>query len=467
MIRLPAPAALNPPERYALDVLIDLACLLPVDDPAVPAIRLELTDAPAPAGGIAAWVGAAWGIASRGGAVTVPRAALRQIVDIVGSAAEQRAPGADRHGRVPSSENPLVAEGLEREPVVAQAAEALWRAVSRAAGGRPVWRVAPWPDGHRWAVAVTHDLDVASTWPLFTGLRVAELIRKGRLDVVGRVLLQAATSLGRDPVWQGVRDLLALEAQRSVRSTWFVLCGTPTPGTFVRGDLTYRPESSAARRIVAEVGGRGHGLGLHGSFATASDEGEFERQRARLEKLAGRTVVGVRQHFLRLRPGRTHRAMAAAGFHYDASMGFPDRTGFRLGVADVVPAWDQDTGPISGLDLVPFAWMDRALSKYRGIEAPEAWVSDGLELAAASRAVQGVWVGIWHPNLTPALGFPGAPEAFVALLDGLLQHRPWVATLDEIVAWRRARRTQRVLALQPDGTPVLARPDVPLDDSGR
>ena len=467
MIRLPAPAVLTLPERFALDVLIDLACLLPVDDPGIPAIRLELTDAPAAAGGIAAWIGATWGIASSEGVVTIPRAALCQIVDIAGGAAEQRSTGADQHGRVPSSENPLVAEGLEREPIVAQAAEALWRAVGRAAGGRPVLRVAPWPDGRRWAVAITHDLDVVSPWPLFTGLRVAELVRKGRFDIAGSVLVRAAASLGRDPVWRGVREVVDLEARRGVRSSWFVLCGTPTPRTFVRGDLTYRPESPAVRRILAEVGSRGHGLGLHGSFATASSPGEFERQRARLEKLVGRTVAGVRQHFLRLRPGSTHRAMAAAGFRYDASMGFPDRNGFRLGVADVVPAWDQDTGPIPGLDLVPFAWMDRALSKYRGIEAPEAWVSDGLELAAACRAVRGVWVGVWHPNLTPALGYPGAPEAFVALLDGLLQGRPWVATLDEIVTWRRARRSQRVLALKPDGTPVLAQPDVPLDSSAR
>ena len=95
--------------------------------------------------------------------------------------------------------------------------------------------------------------------------------------------------------------------------------------------------------------------------------------------------------------------MAASGFSYDSTFGFPDRNGFRLGVADVVPRWnDAGASPIP-LDEAPFAWMDRALSKYRRIERPATWSEDALQLAATARAVGGLWVGLWHPNLTPAL----------------------------------------------------------------
>src|SRR2546430_9989656 len=65
--------------------------------------------------------------------------------------------------------------------------------------------------------------------------------------------------------------------------------------------------------------------------------------------------------------------------------------------------------PYTTLFRSPFTWMDRALSKYRGIEDPAAWSKDALELATTARAVGGLWVGLWHPNLTPALGFPDAP----------------------------------------------------------
>ena len=81
--------------------------------------------------------------------------------------------------------------------------------------------------------------------------------------------------------------------------------------------------------------------------------------------------------------------MSSAGFAYDSTFGFSDRNGFRLGVADVLPAWldSGEGGQPAGIDEVPFTWMDRALSKYQGIESPQAWVEDAIELARACRAV--------------------------------------------------------------------------------
>jgi hypothetical protein len=222
-----------------------------------------------------------------------------------------------------------------------------------------------------------------------------------------------------------------------------VLCGTPTFASARAGDLTYSPESALARRILADVRAAGHEIGLHGSFVTADDPHHFVDQRRRLEALTAGPTQGARQHFLRMQPVRTQRGMAAAGFRYDSTFGFPDRNGFRLGVADVVPLRDVGAGDALPLDEAPFVWMDRALSKYAGVERPDAWVDDALLLADKCREVEGLWVGIWHPNLTPALGFPGAPAAYARLVGALRDRDAWIAPLSEIVAWRRARRAVR------------------------
>ena len=147
--------------------------------------------------------------------------------------------------------------------------------------------------------------------------------------------------------------------------------------------------------------------------------------------------------------------MAAAGFTYDATYGFPDRNGFRLGSADVVQAWDAAAGTTLPLDEVPLIWMDRALSKYQGVENPEAWIDDALVLADTCRAQNGLWVGLWHCNLTPALGYPGAPAAYTRLVSEIARREPWVAPLDAIVAWRRARRRLSATAVAPDGRLTL------------
>jgi hypothetical protein len=450
MIRLPGTGTLSAPDRRALSLLTDLSRLIPVVDPAADVVTIELTDRPARFDSLQDWRAGTWGIETGAGVVRIARASLGLLGDLIDATRERRSPVRDRFDRVPSSENALVAEGIEREPVVSQGAAALRTAAIRAAGRRLLQCSAPWPDGRRWAVAITHDLDVVEWWPAFTALRLSELVRKGAWGRAARTGAAALRALGRAPVRPGISALLEAERARAVHSTWFILCGTPTWRTFLAGDLTYRPETSRTRRVLADLTQNGHAIGLHGSFATLASSDRFAEQRSRLTGLTARDISGVRQHFLRFDLERTPRAMRTAGFRYDSTAGFADRNGFRLGVCDVLPEWSVE-GQGAPLAEVPFAWMDRALSKYRGVEDPAAWVTDALELAAAARAVEGLWVGVWHPNLIAPLGFPDAPAAYDLLLDGLAARGPFVGTLDELVRWRELRSRVRITRVAPDG----------------
>jgi hypothetical protein len=216
--------------------------------------------------------------------------------------------------------------------------------------------------------------------------------------------------------------------------------------------VTYRPESDPVRRILRDLKARGCELGLHGSFATSGGDGVFQRQAKRLSEVSGAArIAGVRQHFLRMRPGATQLKMRAAGFHYDSTWGFSDRNGFRLGVADVLPVWDATGDCAAGIEEVPFCWMDRALSKYRAVESPGVWVEDGLARAAECRLVEGLWVGVWHPNMFPSLGFPGATDAFERLMAELAAEHPFFGSLEAMVQWRVARRSAVARGVFPSG----------------
>src|SRR5690242_10542949 len=107
-----------------------------------------------------------------------------------------------------------------------------------------------------------------------------------------------------------------------------------------RGDLTYRPDARLTRNVLSLIQSGRHEVGLHGSFDTTLSSEAFRAQRERLRAMSSSDVRGVRQHYLRMRPGRTQRCMEDAGFAYDATFGFPDLNGFRLGTADVVPGFD-------------------------------------------------------------------------------------------------------------------------------
>ena len=451
MIRLEAPPDLTARERYGLDVLVDLSRLLVVLDHTADLVSVAIVDASAPSLDTALREGLRFDPAPA--TVRIPRGSLGHVTDLAGAAVEQGVSATDRHGRVPAAANPLVRGRCVREPVVQRWAGELRTAVAAAAERRPVRTLSPWPDGHRWAAAVTHDLDVVRGWPAFTLLRIAELVRHGEARRTGQVLGAALTAIGRDPVSGGVGDILDAERGAGISSTWFVLSGTPTPGTWLRGDVTYRIESAPAAKLLEAIRAGGHEIGLHGSFRTETDAGDFAAERGRLERQSGAPALGVRQHFLRLRPGRSHAAMQEAGFQYDATFGYADRNGFRLGVADVVPAWLGDRA--GHLSAIPLVWMDRALSKYGGVQDPALWVADALQLAGTCRAVEGLWVGLWHPNLIPALGYPGAPAAFAQLLHGLAAGSPFFAPLHRIDSWRRTRRMIRARRIAPDGRAEL------------
>ncbi len=447
MIRLGVPPDITARERYGLDVLVDLSRLVVVLDPAADAVRLAVVDGPSQSLDQALRDGVRFDCVSD--EVHISRAVLGHVTDLAGAAVEQAVTTADRHGRVPSEANPLVRHHREREPVVQGWGIELRTAISAVAGRRPIRLLAPWPDGRRWAAAITHDLDVVAGWPFFTLLRLAELAGRGRGRLVAQVLGSALAAVGRDPIAAGVRAILEAERAAGVSATWFVLSGTPTPASWMRGDVTYRLESLRASRLVEEIVRGGHEIGLHGSLETVAGATRFHAERERLGRRLDAQPSGVRQHFLRMRPGSTHAYMRQAGFRYDATYGFPDRNGFRLGVADIVPAWLVEGA--GEFVTVPLVWMDRALSKYQGVDDPAPLVTEALELAGTCRAVEGLWVGLWHPNLIPALGFPGAPAAFARLLQDLVRGAPYVAPLQRLVSWRQARRAIRARSVAPDG----------------
>ena len=446
---------LSPAECYGLDVLLDLSRLLVAERSECDLVRLQTVDRGS-AGSAAADLSPRAALDRGDGEVRLNSTALRAVAEVAGGAIEQRSRAADRHGRVPATENPLVAAGQHRRPVVTLLANELRRAVFSVAGRRPVRALAPWPEGHRWAALVTHDLDVVDWWGLFPLLRMAQLGMKGNWELFARVARAARRSIGRDPVTRGVHSILQLEAHHGIRATWFVICAEPTLRSMLAGDSTYRPDGAAARRILTGLTHAGHEIGLHGSFITAEDGKSMMAQRRALSRLADSPVEGTRQHFLRMRPGRTQRIMAETGFEYDASWGFADRNGFRLGVADVVPAWDAEREAAMPVDLLPLIWMDRALSKYAGVEEAGRWIEDARELARECKAAEGAWVGLWHPNTMEALGFPGAEPAFVSLLQALADDRPYFASAHKIVQWRRFRRSVRAARVSADGQVVLS-----------
>jgi len=101
----------------------------------------------------------------------------------------------------------------------------------------------------------------------------------------------------------------------------------------------------------------GFEVGLHGSYLSAVHEDIMAQEKAVLEKVLGRPVTKVRQHWLRYQELTTpyiHDKL----FHYDSTLGWNDRIGFRSGCGSQYHPYDHKNQKAFSLIETPQIIMD-------------------------------------------------------------------------------------------------------------
>ncbi len=298
---------------------------------------------------------------------------------------EERDGARDRHGRFPASASCL-------DPLDPP----LERLRERLGLEPPRW------GGARFAVALTHDVDVPWRWTRVGirggAARVKNALRAGRagtaaaeLRALGAVPLHKAR--GTDPNWRFER-ICALEASLGTSSTFFLLAGHRH-----RADGP-SPEAYASRRarLVETLQAGGAEVGLHASYTAAEDPAVLAEEQAALEALAG-PVPGQRFHYLRVDPHRNLRELDRLGFRYDTTLGFADAPGFRAGIAHPFRPWDFEQEAPLGLVEIPLAAMDvtYAEERYLGLSARAA-EPRLLELVRRAAERGGGFALLWHTD---------------------------------------------------------------------
>jgi peptidoglycan/xylan/chitin deacetylase (PgdA/CDA1 family) len=296
----------------------------------------------------------------------------------------------------------------------------------------PEWR------GARFAVALTHDVDVPWRW---TGRAVRGTAARLKAHVRARrraAAVREARALaafprhklrGTDPNWS-FEAILDAEGARDASSTFFVLAGHadphdgPSPETYER----LRP------RLVETILGRGGEVGLHGSYRAAEDVALLAREVDMLAGL-GTEVRGQRYHYLRVDPHANLAPLPALGIRYDSSLGFSDAPGFRAGIAQPFRPWSFETE--SPLDLVeiPLAAMDVTLgeSRYLGLSASQA---ERPLLALLDRAAErgGGFAVLWHTDRFDRATAQGWDQLYLRLLDAVRERGGVCLSAGELAA---------------------------------
>ena len=277
--------------------------------------------------------------------------------------------------------------------------------------------------GARFAVALTHDVDVPWKWTR-QGLKGAAARAKGDL-VHGRVgsglrelrgLAGAAVHkvAGTDPYWSFDR-ILEDERRCGASSTFFLLAdhAHEYDGAAVESYERLRP------RIVETLRDGAAEVGLHGSYSAAGDPARIASEKERLEELSG-PVAGQRYHYLRIDPHKNLGSLEAAGFRYDTSLGFGDAIGFRAGIAHPFRPWDFEREAPRDLVEVPLAAMDVTLSAERyldlRVDEAERRLMSLLDWAAENG---GGFAILWHSEQYDSALLPGWDRLYRRVLEGV------------------------------------------------
>ncbi len=304
--------------------------------------------------------------------------------------------------------------------------------------GEPLLYKSFWPSGSKLAVALTHDVDILGKWFLYMIFRKWTLLKKGNFKNLIRMISKWPGFLfEKDKSQYCVSQLLDQERSRGYNSTFFFMSGEPNLKTTLKSDITYSIEKvEPVIKNILSIGGE---IGLHGSLNSYSSREVLKAEKEKLDRFLPYSSVGIRQHFLYLENPSTWKYQSQIGFLYDCTLGYPDRSGFRSGLAFPFRPYDPETDQEIGIWEISTNVMDQTYDKYdpKTIDQMKNEI-DNLFLQLENSG-GGLLTLLWHTNVLEVFGFPGFVKLYGEILESLNKRNAFVSTGENIVKYWKAR----------------------------
>jgi peptidoglycan/xylan/chitin deacetylase (PgdA/CDA1 family) len=315
-----------------------------------------------------------------------------------------------------------------------------------------------WPDGHGFAVCLTHDVDLIATAAtprqalrsMRTSLAGDAATARDRVVRLARPGVRAARALhhglARTPTAETLELCVETERERGVTATYFF---TAYPGAAGhRYDCVYEfddpcrfgGERLSVAEVIRRLHGEGFDVGLHGSYNSALSPGRLAQEKQELERVLGLEVATTRQHFIHWDVRTTPGLQAAAGFAADSTLGFNRNIGYRAGTS--LPFRWLDLERNEPLDLleVPLVVHDGALLRTDALELDLELARSVLRrmIDAAAETAAAVTL-LFHPN---NLERAEHLELYRFALDYGLERGGWFTSLRDLNHWWRDREAR-------------------------
>lgn len=378
-----------------------------------------------------------------------------EFASLILGLSEANSPFCDAWGNKDYQHNPLFWSGQILEPVISQ-----W--IAQQAGqnkskNKDYQALPIWPQGKKFAVCLTHDVDWISFNSLRAQIRHLKVCLRttrqesGRNQAFLNSLATIANSLFRKIKKEDktivFEPWLELEDSLGFRSTFFFFPDRASryhvyDGLYYQYQdrLTFQGKRIFVPDLMRKLEMHGWEVGLHGTFESFDNGEELKLQKEQIEKSLNREIVSTRQHYLHFDIKKTPLVQSKAGFKYDTSFGFNFLIGFRNGLAFPFFHYDlQSDEPIPILQI-PLHIQDSALFNSIKLDtAPELAVRYLKEIIDKVEKINGCVTLSWHPNYYNDKQWPGWFRVYRELLTYIASRDAWVAPVREIGEWWNQR----------------------------
>lgn len=244
-----------------------------------------------------------------------------------------------------------------------------------------------YPEGKKFAVCLTHDIDFVYFSKLSIAYNTAKSLAHGQIKSAFKLLFKNMYKKWNP--WWNFKDIMALEEKYGAKSSFYFI----TSSKNIDNRINYNIED--LENELGEILDGGWEVGLHGGYYAYNSIDEIKNEKKKLEDVLGKKVIGYRNHFLRFKVPDTWSLLEKVGFKYDTTFGYADTVGFRNGMCHPFKPFNLSTNEEINILEISLNIMDGTLFDYMNLDMEGAWEITKLLIDTVEK-YNGVITILWH-----------------------------------------------------------------------
>lgn len=205
--------------------------------------------------------------------------------------------------------------------------------------------------------------------------------------------------------YDNILAMIEVERMHNAISSFYFLNGNG-------GRFGSRSKDKTIHEIANKVP-TGWNIGIHYNYDTLLEHKTFTKQKRELEDILNRKIKSGRAHYLRFDPIESYEFLDNHEIQYDESVGYPDKIGYRCGIAGPFNPYNSKKNDKFNLLELPLVIMDGTLiEQYKDNAVP----TFKKMLTHLSRIGGSITI-LWHPGMFYNPEFPETYKLYFDLLD--------------------------------------------------